>query len=80
MVSFLFWNLNKKNIPNIITNIALSYDIDIIMLAECEIDPSILLSKLNEHEVNYNYAIGITESKIKIFIRFSEDFLISHFR
>lgn len=75
MVSFLFWNLNRKDISNIVTNIVLLYDIDIIMLAECEIDPSILLSKLNRYEVNYNYATGIIESKIKIFIKFSEEFL-----
>ena len=75
MVSFLFWNLNRKNIPNIITNIALMYDIDIIMLVECEIDPGILLSKLNKNEVNYNYATGITESKIKIFIKLLVTFI-----
>ena len=51
MVSFLFWNLNNRNIYDIVAKIALRNDIDIIMLVETSFMPAALLEKLNEGNV-----------------------------
>ncbi len=80
MVSFLFWNLNNKNIEDIVAKIALRNNIDVIMLVEVSFGPVSLLEKLNkEGDAIYSYAPGIKEGKIKIFTRYSESYLIPKF-
>lgn len=75
MISFLFWNLNKKDLRNEIASLALQYDIDILMFAECEIEPGNLLYVLNPPgRVYYEYSPGSCE-KIKIFSKFPHEFI-----
>ncbi|HYT94005.1 MAG TPA: endonuclease/exonuclease/phosphatase family protein [Gemmataceae bacterium] len=47
MLSFLFWNLNKKPLQARIARLVVKHGVDILMLAECVTDPSELLAALN---------------------------------
>lgn len=76
MISFLFWNLKRKPLLEFISNLASRYEIDVILLAECTIAPSVLLKVLNRDGVAvYHYAPGYVSGKIEIFTRFSDKFL-----
>lgn len=73
MITFLFWNLNKKPLQENIKNLAEKYEVDIFMFAECAIQPYEMLNILNQNEVNYYYSPNFGCTKIKIFTRFSPD-------
>jgi len=76
MTRFLFWNLGKKPIVQSIVDVALTHDIDILVLAECMIPPDVLLLDLNKHSRPlYDYARSIGCEKIEIFTRFPRRFL-----
>jgi hypothetical protein len=47
MVSFLFWNLNKAAIAHRVARLASRLDVDVLILAECAIDPADMLQALN---------------------------------
>jgi hypothetical protein len=75
MTSFLFWNLKRKPRQSLVAKLALSYEVDVIMLAECIIPIDVLLRSLNAKDSLYHYAPGIGCDKISIFTRFSRDFI-----
>ena len=77
MTSFLFWNINRKDLQRSIASLARQYDIDVLMLAECEIEVGILLRELNEEgRFGYHYSPGIVCEKIKVFTRFPREFIM----
>jgi hypothetical protein len=47
MLTFLFWNLDGRAIPNVVANLARRHDVDVLMLAECAIPVPALLQELN---------------------------------
>ena len=76
MLSFLFWNINNKNLSQQISNIVLENNIDVLVLAECMIAPHELLNLLNpkdENEYFYNKNIGC--DKFDVYTKFSNNFL-----
>lgn len=76
MVSFLFWNLNKKPLHNVLARIVQQYEIDIIILAEFNIAISSMLTALNTDPTNqFHYSPSIGCTKISIFSKFSPNFL-----
>lgn len=79
MLSFLFWNINGRPNEDYIANLAQSRDIDVIMLAECSIQPSILLTALNSiGDPSYFYAPGFCD-RIHIYTKFSEEYIKPRF-
>lgn len=75
MTSFLFWNLNRKPLQQIVANLVLHYEVDVLMLVECSIEPSVLLKTLNQHRRSeYHYAPGICK-KVEIFTRYPRQFI-----
>ncbi len=77
MTSFLFWNLKRKPLQDIVANLALGYEVDVLMLAECRIEPAVLLPALNRDErSDYFYAPSVVPGKVEIYTRFSSEFLI----
>ena len=75
MTSFLFWNLNRQSPREIVANLALRYEVDVLMLVECSIAPGVLLEALNRHRGSeYHYAPGICE-KVEIFTRYHSQFI-----
>jgi len=78
MAVFLFWNLNKKPLQETIGRLATQHEVDVLMFAECTIEPEILLATLNQNQGStsqYYYAPGIDCEKIKIFTRFTHEFI-----
>jgi hypothetical protein len=73
MINFLFWNINRKPLKETIARIVSHYSIDVLILAECEISTEDMLHTLNKMSVEFNYSPGNCE-KIKIYLRFSDDF------
>jgi hypothetical protein len=62
MMNFLFWNLNKKPIAQLIATLAFEQSIDVLILAECSIGISTLLTALNANEAA-NYSLAFSPSK-----------------
>jgi len=76
MTGFLFWNTNNKRLEMTIANLVWRYDIDVLMMAECSIPPTVLLETLNrDHPGQYHYAPGIGCEKIEIYTRFTSAFI-----
>ena len=60
----------------IVANLALRYEVDVLMLVECSIEPSVLLTTLNRHRRSeYHYAPGRVCKKIEIFTRYPRQFI-----
>lgn len=68
-MNFLFWNIVKKNLVNEIVNLVTEYNIDVLMLAECEAESNTIIVNLNKINLNLHwYALdfGLCK-KIKFF-------------
>ncbi len=75
-LNFLFWNINRKPIINEIANIAKHYNIDVLLLAECNLNLASLLLALNSETVEYELPNSIFQNdRIKIFTKFSSRFI-----
>jgi hypothetical protein len=73
--TFLFWNLNKKPLEHLITQLAEQYKVDVLIFAESTIPPSTLLSALNVQETIYHYAPSRECKKIDVYSRFSDSLI-----
>jgi hypothetical protein len=75
MITFLFWNLNKKSITDSVTNTATHYGVDVLILAENTIPKSSMLLALNKVErARYHFNSSLCE-KIQIYSRFPQRFI-----
>lgn len=76
-LNFLFWNINRKPLTKEIANIAKHHNIDVILLAECQLNNVELLLELNSESVDYELPNPIFQSdRIKVFTKFSSNFII----
>jgi len=76
MITFLFWNINRKSLQRSIVKLTRRYEVDILMLAECQIEIGILLRELNEgRRFGYHYSRGIGCEKIEVFAQFPSEFI-----
>lgn len=75
MATFLFWNLNRKPLQEFIRTLVVEHNVDILILAECSIEPGVLLRYLNRSLVEYYYAPSEKCNKIDIYLRFSREFI-----
>jgi hypothetical protein len=66
---FLFWNLNKREIPGFVSTLAREKDVDVLILAECVMRPEPVLEELNAETSDYQYAWGVSDHLI-FFTRF----------
>ncbi len=48
MVGFLFWNINKKPLQSSVARLSRSHDVDVVVLAECDVPPQTMLATLND--------------------------------
>ena len=74
LITFLFWNINKKPLGRSIANIVKHYDIDILILAENPIPDGELRSLLSKGTGNSFYVPQSRCKKISIFSKFSKKF------
>jgi hypothetical protein len=71
MTSLVFWNLNQCRKASLIAELTDHYNVDILILAECVITPSVLLTELNKKTQQfYDYSPLSICDKITIFTRF----------
>ncbi len=69
MTRFLFWNLNKREIPGFVSTLAREKNVDVLILAECVMRPERVLEELNSQPSDYQYAWGVSDHLI-FFTRF----------
>ena len=69
MTKFLFWNLNKREIPGFVGTLAREVGVDVLILAECVMRPERVLEQLNAETSDYQYAWGVSDHLI-FFTRF----------
>jgi len=74
MLTFLFWNLNKKPLKERIRRLTEFHAIDILMLSECTVPVGEMLEALNQGESTYQFPYSENE-RIHIYTRFSDQFL-----
>jgi hypothetical protein len=75
MLTFLFWNINRKPLSDVIATIAESESVDIVILAECAIEESTLLKALNQTDHPAFHFAPDPNPRIKMFCRFPSRYL-----
>ncbi|MGB0386765.1 MAG: hypothetical protein ACPGWR_18285 [Ardenticatenaceae bacterium] len=73
MTRFLFWNLNRKPLQSLIATLAVQHEVDVLIFAECSIEPNVLLQSLREAGVEYHYLPSAACKKIEMFTRLAPD-------
>jgi len=69
MLTFLFWNLNKKRLADPLARLALQHLPDVIVLAESGIDPADAITALNS-TTNGGYGFPLSDgTKIQVYAR-----------
>lgn len=71
-LTFLFWNLKRAR-PDLLASLVKRHAVDVLMLTECPLTPAEVLIALNQDRAEYFFVP--TESPIRIFTRFSEQYL-----
>lgn len=74
-MKILFWNINNKSLNKEFDILALNVNPDIIIIAECSMRISEILSSLNNHQVKYFYNADPICSKILMFSKFHDEYV-----
>ena len=76
MISFLFWNINKKPLLESIVWLVHNYDIDVLILAESELSDIDILKSINlQDKPCFTITPPGLPSRIKMYSRFSRRFI-----
>src|ERR1700722_628543 len=75
MVSIAFWNLNRRPLQDLLATLVKSHAVDLLVLAENTIAPSIVLASLNQVCPGYKTRPWSICTKISVFTRFHASFL-----
>ena len=76
-LTFLFWNINAKNILPSITRLVEQYNVDVLILAECQITSVDMLLALNPvGQAAAFYQVQILCERIALYTRFPSDFVL----
>jgi hypothetical protein len=52
MLTFLFWNIAKRPIGDLVAALAEIHQVDVLLLAECSLTPAALLGVLNSEDLD----------------------------
>ncbi len=75
MMTFFFWNVKKNPVQKIIADFAEMYTIDVIILAECDIEEPDMLIELNSRS-DSQYSLPVKRGrKTDIYTRFPSEWL-----
>ncbi len=75
-ITFLFWNIHRKDLSVSIVRLCRQHSVDILMLAENRIFPGTLLNALNDtEEAEYHYLQDSRCEKLHIFARYSQQII-----
>jgi exonuclease III len=76
---FLFWNVNRKPLADVVADLADVHRADVVMLAESHTEPAAVLQVLNAgRRGGFHFPTGMSKG-VTIFTRFSRDFLQPRF-
>jgi hypothetical protein len=75
-MKFLFWNIRKKSIGSVISEVVEEHKVDVVILAECS-DEVAILSALNAETSRLFYLTDSNKTKVVIYTRFSREFIQS---
>ena len=75
MINFLFWNINRKPIAPLVAQIAWERRVDVLVLAECEIDPMALLDEINRS--GSRFSLHDYPGRFLVYTQFELDWLQS---
>ena len=71
MATFLFWNINRKPLSARIALLAAGNAVDVVILAECEVEPSEVVASLNS--LGYGWEpLPSVDNGIRVFSRLSD--------
>lgn len=73
-MKFLFWNLNKKRIRELVVRLVHEQDVDVLILAECVLGWDGIVEELNREVPEYRYAWGVCDHLV-FFTRFHDSYL-----
>lgn len=76
MAAFLFWNLKRNRIEDRVARLVVAHDVDVLMLAECVIDPSEIVSAVERGGGSRYSFHGSKEDKVHVFSRLGDDRVI----
>ena len=75
LTKFLFWNVGRRPLANLVADLAESHAIDVIILAECEVEAAVMLQTLNRNpSAGFHLPVGLSR-QISIYTRFAREFL-----
>jgi len=69
MVSILFWNLKNKPLYKVLATACREHDVDILILAEADLDSDVLREELNDGSTRLYYEVGLSKV-IRFFTRY----------
>ena len=75
MLTFLFWNMNRKRLVDMIARLVEDRWVDVLMLAENATGAVEMLQRLNEGSPEFHYAPSRAPTAVDVFTRFSGEFL-----
>ncbi len=76
MLTFLFWNLKQPR-ADLLASLTKWHSVDVLMLAECSLNPGTVLLALNGERSDFFY-VRTECPKVRIYTRFSDEYLIKH--
>ncbi len=74
MPTFLFWNINRQDLSNTIGELVHEHDVDVLILAEAELDNADLLTELNVSGSTYFSAESLCK-KVRAWTRFPSEYM-----
>jgi hypothetical protein len=75
MLTFLFWNLQKKRLEQRVARIARHHHVDVVILAESIIPASVMLETLNPPGTALYHQPFSNCDKVRIYTRFGRDYI-----
>jgi hypothetical protein len=74
-ITLLFWNIRRNPIEAIVAELARRHEVDILILAESNINPAVLLETLNAQSTEYHFSPQLGCRKIQLYSRFETQFI-----
>lgn len=76
-LTFLFWNIQKKNLNTHITQLCQLHDVDVLLLAEFGTNSAYYLeSNLQNIDKDYQYIQPLASAKVELFVKFDSSKIV----
>ena len=75
MLTFLFWNLNKKPLQELVAELVVLHEVDVLILAECRVASPRILAELNSKRGPRFSLAASPSDRIVIYTRFPSELM-----